>query len=202
MQTKFGIFGPVHIAILSTIPVLAAILAALERWISAGGRGLRIGLAITLLLNSIVRYWTSSCAWLTHIPRPPPSGALRRDSVPHDRRPAYSQCDGLLWCRTGRDHGRDRSGKRCEVLTSLPRSRHFRPFFSNELHVPSGSTKESIASRFSGALAMVLSGIGKNRLRTLRAIVFAVLAAAAKLGRAGGWEKVAELLFTRFPIPD
>src|SRR5260370_18880068 len=72
MQTKFGIFGPVHIAILSTIPVLAAILAAIERWISTGRRGLRIGLAITLLLNSIVRYgYLAARGWLTfpyHLP--------------------------------------------------------------------------------------------------------------------------------------
>ena len=72
MQTKFGIFGPVHIAILSTIPVLAAILAASERWISTGRRGLRIGLAITLLLNSIVRYgYLAARGWLTfpyHLP--------------------------------------------------------------------------------------------------------------------------------------
>src|SRR5258708_15779515 len=56
MQTNFDIFGPAHIAILSTIPVLAAILVAIERWTSAGRRALRIGLAFTLLLNSIVRY--------------------------------------------------------------------------------------------------------------------------------------------------
>src|SRR5258708_39590139 len=72
MQTKFGISGPVHIAILSTIPVLAAILAAIERWISAGRGGLRIGLAITLLLNSIVRYgYLAARGWLTfpyHLP--------------------------------------------------------------------------------------------------------------------------------------
>ena len=66
MQTKFGIFGPVHIAILSAIPVLAAILAAIDRWFSTGRRGLRIGLAITLLLNSIVRYgYLASRGWLT-----------------------------------------------------------------------------------------------------------------------------------------
>ena len=66
MPTKFGIFGPAHIAILSTIPVLAAILAAIERWTSVGRRGLRIGLAITLLLNSIVRYgYLAARGWLT-----------------------------------------------------------------------------------------------------------------------------------------
>jgi hypothetical protein len=43
MQTKFGIFGPVHIAILSTIPVLAAILAASERWILPGVEGYELG---------------------------------------------------------------------------------------------------------------------------------------------------------------
>ena len=72
MQTKFGIFGPVHIAILSTIPGLAAILVAIERWTPAGRRGLRIGLAITLLLNSIVRYgYLAARGWLTfpyHLP--------------------------------------------------------------------------------------------------------------------------------------
>src|SRR5260370_7547452 len=54
MQTKFGIFGPVHIAILSTIPVLAAILAATERWILGGRRRLRIALALPLLFTPII----------------------------------------------------------------------------------------------------------------------------------------------------
>src|SRR5260370_17910487 len=52
MQTKFGIFGPVHIAILSTIPVLAAILAAIERWILGVPQGRPIGRAIILLFHS------------------------------------------------------------------------------------------------------------------------------------------------------
>ena len=55
----------------------------------------------------------------------------------------------------------------------------------NELHVPPGQTEESITFRFSGALAMVLSGIGGNRSRALRAFVSAVLAASFKLDRAG-----------------
>src|SRR5260370_42075070 len=66
MQTNFDIFGPAHIAILSTIPVLAAILVAIERWTSAGRRALRIGLAFTLLLNSIVRYgYLAARGWFT-----------------------------------------------------------------------------------------------------------------------------------------
>ncbi len=56
MQTKFWIFGPVHIAILVTIPVLAAILTAIDRWTPGGRRGLRIGLPTTLLSNAIVQY--------------------------------------------------------------------------------------------------------------------------------------------------
>src|ERR1700745_2146192 len=72
MQTNFGIFGPAHIVILSSIPVLAAILVAIDRWTPAGRRGLRIGLAITLLLNSIVRYgYLAARGWLTfpdHLP--------------------------------------------------------------------------------------------------------------------------------------
>jgi hypothetical integral membrane protein (TIGR02206 family) len=72
MQTNFGVFGPAHIVILSTIPVLTAVLVAIERWTSAGRRGLRIGLAIILLLNSIVRYgYLASRGWLTfpyHLP--------------------------------------------------------------------------------------------------------------------------------------
>jgi len=44
MQTKFGIFGPVHIAILSTIPVLAAILAAqLSGGFLPGAEGCELG---------------------------------------------------------------------------------------------------------------------------------------------------------------
>jgi hypothetical protein len=38
-------------------------------------------------------------------------------------------------------------------------------------------------------LAMVSNGIGGNRSRTLRAFVFAVLAAASKLERAGRDER-------------
>src|SRR5260370_4393755 len=72
MQTNFGIFGPANIVIISTMHVHAPILVAIERWTSAGRRGLRIGLAITLLLNSIVRYgYLAARGWLTfpyHLP--------------------------------------------------------------------------------------------------------------------------------------
>ena len=72
MQTKFGIFDPVHIAILSAIPILAATLAAIGRWIPGSRRALRIGLAMTLLLTSIVWYgYLAARGWLTfpdHLP--------------------------------------------------------------------------------------------------------------------------------------
>lgn len=63
---NFRLFGPVHLAILSSIIALAAILAAIARRVMVWRRWLRIGLAITLLLNSIVWYvYLAARGWLT-----------------------------------------------------------------------------------------------------------------------------------------
>lgn len=56
MPTHFHLFGPVHLAILGAIVLLAAILAAVQRELSPGFRWLRVGLATTLLLNSALYY--------------------------------------------------------------------------------------------------------------------------------------------------
>jgi hypothetical integral membrane protein (TIGR02206 family) len=66
MQSNFKIFGPIHIAILGAIPLLTTILATIQRQISGIRKGLRIGLALTLLLNSIVWYgYLAMRGWLT-----------------------------------------------------------------------------------------------------------------------------------------
>ncbi|WP_169746921.1 TIGR02206 family membrane protein [Edaphobacter aggregans] len=53
---NFTIFSPIHLAILTTVPALAAALVAIERRVSSGCKRIRIGLAMVLLLNSIVWY--------------------------------------------------------------------------------------------------------------------------------------------------
>ena len=56
MPTDFHLFGPAHLLILGSVPLLAAILAAIQRRLPPGFKGLRIGLAITLLLDSVLYY--------------------------------------------------------------------------------------------------------------------------------------------------
>jgi hypothetical integral membrane protein (TIGR02206 family) len=53
MRPHFKIFGPVHLAILGFIPVVAAILASIQRR-GHGTKWVRLGLALALLLNSVV----------------------------------------------------------------------------------------------------------------------------------------------------
>ena|SRR5438105_9379533 len=53
MQPHFKIFGPVHLAILGSVPIVAAILAWIQRSVQ-GRKGLRLGLALVLLLNAVV----------------------------------------------------------------------------------------------------------------------------------------------------
>jgi hypothetical integral membrane protein (TIGR02206 family) len=52
MATNFQLFGIVHLAILSAIVLLAAVLAAVQRSLSPGSRSLRLGLAATLFLDT------------------------------------------------------------------------------------------------------------------------------------------------------
>jgi hypothetical integral membrane protein (TIGR02206 family) len=56
MTTNFHLFGPAHLAILGAVPLVAAILAAVQRRFSPGFKGLRIGLAVVILLDSALYY--------------------------------------------------------------------------------------------------------------------------------------------------
>ena len=55
MPTDFQLFGPAHLFILGAVPLLAAILAAVQRRLPPGFKGLRIGLA-AMLLSDFVMY--------------------------------------------------------------------------------------------------------------------------------------------------
>jgi hypothetical integral membrane protein (TIGR02206 family) len=50
------LLGPAHLAILGMIPILAAVLAAVQRRLSPGCKWLRVGLAGTLLLDTALWY--------------------------------------------------------------------------------------------------------------------------------------------------
>jgi hypothetical integral membrane protein (TIGR02206 family) len=56
MTTNFRLFGPAHLFILGAVVLLAAVLAAIQRRLPPGFKGLRIGLAIALLLDSVLYY--------------------------------------------------------------------------------------------------------------------------------------------------
>lgn len=52
MATNFPLFGIAHLAILSAIVLLAAVLTAVQRRLAPGSRSLRLGLAATLFLDT------------------------------------------------------------------------------------------------------------------------------------------------------
>ncbi|MGA3136482.1 MAG: TIGR02206 family membrane protein [Terracidiphilus sp.] len=54
MPTNFQLLGPAHLVILGAVPLLAAILAAVQRQLSSGCKWLRVGLAVVLLLDFAV----------------------------------------------------------------------------------------------------------------------------------------------------
>jgi len=56
MQSNFRLFGPAHLLILGAVLSLAGVLAVVQRRLPAGSRSLRIGLAVLLLLDSVVYY--------------------------------------------------------------------------------------------------------------------------------------------------
>lgn len=51
-----NLLGPAHLLILAAIPLLAASLAAIQRRLSPGCRGLRLGFAVVLLLDAVSWY--------------------------------------------------------------------------------------------------------------------------------------------------
>jgi hypothetical integral membrane protein (TIGR02206 family) len=53
---NFQLLGPAHLCILAAVPSLAAILAAVQRKLAHGSRGLRIGLACVIVLDAAVYY--------------------------------------------------------------------------------------------------------------------------------------------------
>jgi len=56
MPTYIQLFGPAHLFILCDVPLLAAVLAVVQRRLPPGHKALRIGLATVLLLDSAVFY--------------------------------------------------------------------------------------------------------------------------------------------------
>ncbi len=57
MAANFHLFGVTHLAILAAIVLLPALLAAVERRLSPGSKGLRLGLAAVLLFDTAWWYW-------------------------------------------------------------------------------------------------------------------------------------------------
>jgi hypothetical integral membrane protein (TIGR02206 family) len=72
MATNFQLFGIAHLAILTAVVLLAAILAVVQRRLSPGSRSLRLAVAAVLFLN--MAWWDSYQAWHgllsfpTHLP--------------------------------------------------------------------------------------------------------------------------------------
>ena len=56
MTTNFKLFGPTHLAILGSVPLLAGLLAYAQRKLAPASRTLRICLACIILLDSAVYY--------------------------------------------------------------------------------------------------------------------------------------------------
>jgi hypothetical integral membrane protein (TIGR02206 family) len=72
MATNLQLFGPVHLAILAAVPLLAAVLAAAQRRLAPGARGLRYGLAVALFVEGASYYlnfvWHGKRLFPTHMP--------------------------------------------------------------------------------------------------------------------------------------
>jgi len=56
MTTNFKLFGPIHLAILGSVPLLAGLLAIVQRKLTPDSRKLRIGLACVILIDSVIYY--------------------------------------------------------------------------------------------------------------------------------------------------
>src|SRR3974390_1148449 len=56
MRISFHTFGPVHLAFVGMVPLLAGLLAVVQRKLLHGGRQLRFGLAILLFACTVAYY--------------------------------------------------------------------------------------------------------------------------------------------------
>jgi hypothetical integral membrane protein (TIGR02206 family) len=56
MPANFHLFGIAHLAILAAVPLLAVLLAAVQRRLAPGSRAVRVALALLLLLCTILYY--------------------------------------------------------------------------------------------------------------------------------------------------
>jgi hypothetical integral membrane protein (TIGR02206 family) len=61
MTTNFELFGVTHLSILGSVVLLAAALAAAQRRLAPGSKGLRLGLAAILVLDTVG--WDGFLAW-------------------------------------------------------------------------------------------------------------------------------------------
>ncbi len=72
MPNTLQLFGPVHLAILAAVPLLAAGLAAAQRKLAPGSRGLRLGLAAVLFVDGAAYYlnfaWHGERLFPGHMP--------------------------------------------------------------------------------------------------------------------------------------
>jgi len=72
MTSNFRLFGPAHLFILGAVPAFAGVLAAIQRRLTPRVKGLRIGLAIALLVDSAVYYgfliWHGQLTYPDHLP--------------------------------------------------------------------------------------------------------------------------------------
>jgi len=72
VTTNFKLFGPVHLCILGAVPALAGVLALIQRKLPPGFKGLRLGLAGALLVDSAVYYgfliWNGQLTYPDHLP--------------------------------------------------------------------------------------------------------------------------------------
>jgi hypothetical integral membrane protein (TIGR02206 family) len=72
MPTNFQLFGPAHLAMLAAVPVLAGFLALVQRIFPSRSKAIRLALAVTILLDTIVYYsylaWCGQLTFPDHLP--------------------------------------------------------------------------------------------------------------------------------------
>jgi len=72
MPTNFHLFGPAHLAMLAAVLVLAGLLALVQRMVPSRSKTIRLSLAVTILLDTIVYYgylaWRGQLTFPDHLP--------------------------------------------------------------------------------------------------------------------------------------